>query len=575
MPERDPWVDGQADDVFRWAGRLREDYVRVEWAATPLGPMLGWPQSLRTALSICLATALPCVIAWGPDLTLLYNEAFVPILGEKHPDALGASHPQVFWESSEETGSAIAEVIATGVGTVYPDVMLPMRRDGVTEDCYFNYGRSPLTDESRAVVGVFSVVVETTERVVAERGLREQTERLGLLQRLTQHLAATMTDAEIARVVLGEARPLLGASAGGVTKVSDGWVERISDSPLPEGADRFQRTPLDARVPSCEAIRRAAPVVLHAAAEREAAYDSEWVEAFSQYGLVVVVPMLVDGNAVGSLALAFLSDRILTGDEIALLQTLADQCGQALQRARLLATERAHVRDIEAANAELAAFTSCVSHDLRAPLRAMNSFAEVLLEDYCDRVDDIGLGYLGRIRDAGQKMSALIEDLLELARLASAEPKRLPVDLSAVARDVAEQLQAADPARHVTFRIAPRIVGSADPNLIRAVLDNLLGNAWKYTTRQPDAVIEFGSTAIPGDPVIYFVADNGAGFDPAYADKLFQPFQRLHGTEFAGTGIGLVSVLRTIERHGGRVWATGAVDRGATFSFTLNAKGAS
>jgi signal transduction histidine kinase len=519
-----------------------------------------------------LANALPSVIAWGPDVTLLYNEAFVPILGDKHPDALGASHPQVFWETSDTTGPAIAEVIATGVGTVYPDVLLPLRRHGIIQDCYFNYGRSPLADESRAIVGVFSVVVETTERVSAERGLREQTERLGLLQRLTQHLAATMTDAEIARVVLSEARPLLGASVGGVTKVVEGWAERISESPLPEDTESFQRRPLDARVPTCEAIRRAAPVVLHTAAEREAAYDSEWVKAFSEYGLVVAMPMLVDGNAVGALALAFLSDRTLTDDEIALLQTLADQCGQALQRARLLAAERALVREIEAANAELASFSSCVSHDLRAPLRSMNSFAEILLEDYCDRIDDIGLAYLRRIRDAGRKMSALIEDLLQLAHLASAEPKRLPVDLSAIVRDVAEQLRAVDPARNVTFRIAPDIIGSADPTLIRAVLENLLGNAWKYTSHHPDTVIEFGSTAVPGDPVIYFVTDNGAGFDPAYADKLFQPFQRLHGSEFPGTGIGLVSVMRTIERHGGRVWAAGAVDCGATFSFTLERK---
>jgi hypothetical protein len=250
MPERDSPVDEQADDVFRWAGRLRDEYVGVEWAATPLGPTLAWPQSLRTALSICLGNALPSVIAWGPDLTLLYNEAFVPILGDKHPDALGASHPQVFWETWDTTGPAIAEVIATGVGTVYPDVLLPLRRHGIMQDCYFNYGRSPLADESRAIAGVFSVVVETTERVCAERGLREQTERLGILQRLTQHLAATMTDAEIARVVLSEARPLLGASVGGVTKVVDGWAEHIPDSPLSEDTDNFQRRPLDARLPT-------------------------------------------------------------------------------------------------------------------------------------------------------------------------------------------------------------------------------------------------------------------------------------------------------------------------------------
>lgn len=149
VPERDSLVNERADDVFRWAGCLRDEYASVEWAATPLGQVLGWPQSLRTALSICLANALPSVIAWGPDLTLLYNEAFVPILGDKHPDALGASHMQVFWESSNTTVPAIAKVIATGIGTVHPDVLLPLRRDGIMQDCYFNYGRSPLADESR------------------------------------------------------------------------------------------------------------------------------------------------------------------------------------------------------------------------------------------------------------------------------------------------------------------------------------------------------------------------------------------------------------------------------------------
>jgi len=174
------------------------------------------------------------------------------------------------------------------------------------------------------------------------------------------------------------------------------------------------------------------------------------------------MPMLVDGNAVGALALAFLSDRTLTDDEIALLQTLADQCGQALQRARLLAAERALVREIEAANAELASFSSCVSHDLRAPLRSMNSFAEILLEDYCDRIDDIGLAYLRRIRDAGRKMSALIEDLLQLAHLASAEPKRLPVDLSAIVRTSPNSFRPS--TRPATLRSASRPTSSAQPN---------------------------------------------------------------------------------------------------------------
>ena len=168
------------------------------------------------------------------------------------------------------------------------------------------------------------------------------------------------------------------------------------------------------------------------------------------------------------------------------------------------------LRQTQAANDELASFTYYVSHDLRAPLRAMDGYSRALLEDYGDRLDDTARDDLHRIRDASQKMGALLHDLLQWSRLGRADLHRVPTDLSALARESADQLQAADPGRHVTFRIADGVAGSADPGLIRTVLDNLLGNAWKYTARQPDPVIEFGATTAPGGPVIYFVADNGS-----------------------------------------------------------------
>jgi len=228
------------------------------------------------------------------------------------------------------------------------------------------------------------------------------------------------------------------------------------------------------------------------------------------------------------------------------------------------------LRQTQAANDELIAFTHYASHDLRAPLRAMDGFSRALAEDYGDRLDDTARGMLDRIRRGSQKMSALLEDLLQWSRLGRAELHRVTVDLSAVARESAGQLQATEPDRHVTFRIADGIAGSADPDLIRTVLDNLLGNAWKYTARQPGPVIEFAATTTPDGQVIYCVADNGAGFDPAYAGQLFQPFQRLHGAEFPGTGLGLASVRRIVERHGGRIWADAATGHGATFFFTLH-----
>ena len=231
----------------------------------------------------------------------------------------------------------------------------------------------------------------------------------------------------------------------------------------------------------------------------------------------------------------------------------------------------AQLRQTQIANDELASFTNYVVHDLRVPLRAMNGYSLTLADDYSERLDDTAQDLLDRIREASRKMDALLQDLLGWSRLGWAELHRVPADLSAMARESAGQLQAGDQERDATFRIADGIAGSADPDLIRTVLDNLLGNAWKYTARQPHPVIDFGATTDLGGPVTYFVADNGAGFDPTFASKLFQPFQRLHGAEFQGTGLGLASVRRIIERHGGRVWAEAVVDHGATVSFTLGA----
>jgi PAS domain S-box-containing protein len=230
--------------------------------------------------------------------------------------------------------------------------------------------------------------------------------------------------------------------------------------------------------------------------------------------------------------------------------------------AQLLATQ--------GASDELASFTNYVVHDLRVPLRAMNGYSLALAEDYGDRLDDTARDLLDRIREASRKTDALLHDLLHWSRLGRAELHRVPADLSTMARESARQLQADDPGREVTLRIADGVAGSADPDLIRTVLDNLLGNAWKYTARQPRPVISFGATTAADGLATYFVADNGAGFDPAYASQLFQPFQRLHGAEFPGTGLGLASVRRIIELHGGRVWAEAAVDHGATVSFTLD-----
>ncbi len=222
----------------------------------------------------------------------------------------------------------------------------------------------------------------------------------------------------------------------------------------------------------------------------------------------------------------------------------------------------------EAASGELEAFSYSVAHDLRAPLRGMNGFASLLLDTYGDQLDDEGRDWLHEIVTNAQKMGSLIDALLELARVTRLEPKRTRVDLSAVASSVLEDLAAEEPTRRADVIIAPGLTAVVDPVLARVLLENLLRNAWKFTSKKTPASLEFGRRGAS-----LFVRDNGAGFDMAFADKLFKPFQRLHAaTQYPGTGIGLATVQRIVTRHGGRIWAESEVERGATFYFSFPEK---
>jgi PAS domain S-box-containing protein len=225
--------------------------------------------------------------------------------------------------------------------------------------------------------------------------------------------------------------------------------------------------------------------------------------------------------------------------------------------------------ELAAVNRELEAFSYSVSHDLRSPLRAIDGFAQALAEEYYGALPAEAQHYIDRVRAGAKRMGELIDDLLILARVARSDMRRQAVDLSTLADEIAANLRSQAPERRVSLAIEPGHVVTGDPGLLRLALENLLANAWKYTGKRREAHIAFGAEGGNGDRV-FFVRDDGAGFDPLYADKLFGPFQRLHGPgEFEGTGVGLAIVHRIIQRHGGRVWAEGAVDHGATFYFTV------
>ena len=234
-----------------------------------------------------------------------------------------------------------------------------------------------------------------------------------------------------------------------------------------------------------------------------------------------------------------------------------------------LITER--TLDLEAANRELESFCYSVSHDLRAPLRSIDGFSQILLEDYSPILDDVSKDYLQRVRSGAQRMGQLIDDLLKLSRVSSGGLKKETINLSQMAQEIADGLRQSNPERKAAIIIGPGLTCYGDKGLLRVVMENLFSNAWKYTQyKQEQTQIEFGQRNLDGT-LVFFIKDNGAGFDMAYSNKLFGAFQRLHpAKDFEGSGIGLATVNRIVQRHGGKVWAEGEPDKGATFYFSLS-----
>jgi len=296
---------------------------------------------------------------------------------------------------------------------------------------------------------------------------------------------------------------------------------------------------------------------------------------------LMFAPIRRDKKVVGLLSLQSYSLNAFTQDDLQTLQDLADHCGGALDRIRAEEDLRQLNRELEERvkertaqledlNRELEAFSYSVSHDLRAPLRSIRGFSEVLLERHVGQLDAKGQEFLKRICRSSQQMERLIEDLLKLSRVGRTEVTFRPVNLSELANGIVTDLKKTEPQRGIEIRIAQNLQARGDERLLRIALDNLLRNAWKFTSKTPRPRIEFGK-AHERDSA-FFVRDNGAGFDMVHAGRLFGVFQRLHTTsEFPGNGVGLATTNRIVKRHGGRMWADARVNEGATFYFTLPA----
>ena len=297
----------------------------------------------------------------------------------------------------------------------------------------------------------------------------------------------------------------------------------------------------------------------------------------------LLVPLLWKNRIIGGLSgMGKIGGGSFTRRDLELLTLFANQVSIAIENASLYQEIAALVGSLEhrveqrtlelaAANKELEAFSYSVSHDLRAPLRSIDGFSQALVEDYGATLDGVAIDYLQRIRNNAQHMGKLIEALLQLSRLTRDEIVVERVNLSIIAREIATRLHEVEPDKDVVFEVQEGLVVSADERMMRVLMENLLSNAWKYTGKREHARIEFGLAEKSESGDSYYVRDNGVGFDMRQADKLFRPFKRLHSDrEFVGDGIGLASVQRVIQRHGGKIWAEATVGEGATFYFTVS-----
>jgi len=523
-------------------------------------------EAMRRKQAAAMDAAMVGIAITNPDGDFVYaNPAHADMFGFESPDDLvGRSWRMLYDDAVAEAFETeyLPEVRETGR---WWDEVVARTQDG---QCFH-------TEVSLAELGggIAWVCHDLTRRKASEETIRQYADRLETLRTIDQAILAAESPVEIADAVLHHAQEILPYESASVAEVDwESETVRVLSTSETNTLDSPTALPLD-EVYLSENLR---------AGETEVISDDDYeavpkaAHRIREMGLrsILCLPMVVEGDVIGVVHVGRTEPNAFTEEDWQVGRELADHMAVAIRQARLVEEVQRHSerleRRVKERTEELESFTYSVSHDLRTPLRAIDGFARMLIEEHASQLDDEGQRKLQIVVENTQKMGQLIDDLLALSRLGRREMRRRPVDMEALAQDVFDDLRRNASDRLVTFTVQPLPPAHADRRMVRRVLENLLSNALKFT-RQTDAPeIEVGATEQDGQTV-YVVRDNGAGFDADYADKMFGVFQRLHDeSEFSGTGVGLAIVERVVQRHGGTVWAEGSVGAGATFYFTLS-----
>ncbi len=581
-------------------GRFRTFLTRVQPMKDAQGGVVQWfgtntdvdelkrmEASLRatqTRLNSTLAAGSIGTWSWDLSSDRLVADQFTARAFSIHPDEAAKGLPAAAYLAAVavEDRPGVSAALASAIQSCGSyDIEYRVRRDG--ELLWLQARGRVEGDATGKAMHFHGAVMDITARKLAEAEVRQSEEYFRFLNDLVE---ATRTLADPAQIMAVMARMLGGHLQASRCAYADVEADGEQFTILHDYTDgclstvgRYQLSRFGAR--AVATLRAGKTLIIRDVAAELLPEDG--AAMFKAIGIqaIITCPLVKDGVLCALMAVHQTTPRDWQPGEIGVVQDVVERCWATIERRA--AEEKIHrlnaelelrvierTAQLEAANKELESFSYSVSHDLRSPLRGIDGFSRTLMDEYADVLDETGRNYLQRIRAATQRMGQLIDDLLELARVTRSEMRRVPVDLTAQARLIAQELRDSQPQREAEFLIAPGLTTSADPVLLRVVLMNLLGNAWKFTGRQPHTHIEVGSLVHEGKPV-FLVRDNGAGFDMTYADKLFAPFQRLHPQrEFPGTGIGLATVHRIVHRHGGRIWAESRVGQGATFYFSLS-----